>query len=321
MAQEESAGVLGVSVVDDQLRVVEGRKHLNEFQVLEMAHGRVRHRFDFESLEDKNIARRFAEDLNRLCESHHFQVRDAAFSLDSRMVLIKKLPVDTDLDEATLDKQIAWEVSQFTISPLHEYIVDFERLNSVPEKGDVQYVLVVTVRKRIVEYVRQIFKHTDLKLRVVDVDIFSAQRALQLNYNCKENGRIGLVDIGMSKVNVAILQGRNYYYSQEFPLPSNGTGGEETSEATAHLISKELRRIIVDQELGRSVEDLDEIYLYGEGVEDRVLEGLQNAYNVRIDRANPFRKVRLASRLKEEYATARPERFMIAVGAAIRGVQ
>jgi Tfp pilus assembly PilM family ATPase len=69
------------------------------------------------------------------------------------------------------------------------------------------------------------------------------------------------------------------------------------------------------------VEDLSEIFLYGESVEDGVLEGLQNSYDVRIDRANPFKKVKLTPDVKEDIGKARAERFVVAVGAALRGIQ
>ncbi|NIR50773.1 pilus assembly protein PilM [candidate division KSB1 bacterium] len=320
MTQMENAGVLGISLIYDQLRIVEGEKHSNEFQITQIANGRVRRPFTFEVFSGKNLARRFAEDITRLCETQGFQVKEAAFSLDSRMVLIKKIPVDQYLNESKIEDQIIWEVRQFAISPVNEYIVDFEQLKSSQDGSAVKHMLVVIVRKRIVEFVKQIFKHTDLQLKVVDVDIFSAQRALQLNYDYNKVGRVGLIEIEEKKVNFSILEGRNYFLSHEVPFPANNTL-DNRDDTTTQLISKELRRIILDHQIGRTVEDLSEIYLYGEAVEDGVLEGLQNTYNVRIDRANPFKKVKLVTKLRDQINETRSERFMISVGAAIRGIQ
>ena len=80
---------------------------------------------------------------------------------------------------------------------------------------------------------------------------------------------------------------------------STTSANEIQEDSTTRLISKELRKIILDHQLGKSVEDLNEIFLYGEAVEDRVLEGLQNSYDVRIDRANPFKKIKLLSKKKD----------------------
>ncbi|MFQ5823520.1 MAG: type IV pilus biogenesis protein PilM [bacterium] len=320
MAQEDNTGIIGISLVGVQLRMVEGRKSLNEFQISQITQGRVRQPFNFEVFSDKNMARRFAEDITRLYETQNLQVKQAAFSLDSRMVLIKKFPVDKDLTGDKLEEQIFWEVRQFAISPIQEYIVDFEHLNSNLD-GHLNYMLVVVVRKRIVEFLKEIFRHTNLQLKVVDVDIFSAQRALQINYDYGNKDRIGLIDVEEKKLHFSILEGQNYYLSQDIAFPVNNSPMEMQEDTMTRLISKELRRIILDHQLGKSVEDLDEIFLYGEAVEDNVLEGLQNIHDVRIDRANPFRKVKLLSQAKEAVDQARTECFMISVGAALRGIQ
>ena len=195
MAEGEHTQILGISLIDDQLRIVEGRRSSNEFQIIQLAQGRTRHPFNFEALVDKNMPRRFAEDITRLYETRDFQMKQAAFSLDSRMVLIKKLPVDNKLDADEIEPQINWEVKQFAISPVSEYIVDYEPLKSNGTDAS-QDMLVVVVRKKIIEFLKEIFKHTDLQLKVIDVDIFSAHRALQLNYDYNNVAKIGLSDVG-----------------------------------------------------------------------------------------------------------------------------
>ncbi|HEX9654290.1 MAG TPA: pilus assembly protein PilM [bacterium] len=318
---QEGTGILGISLIDDQLRIVEGLKRSEEFHIAQIAQGRVRQPFNFGVFADPNVARRFGEDISRLVETREFQVKDAAFSLDSGMVLIKKIPVDSALAQKELEDHIFWEVRQFSISPLKEYIVDFEGLNRAAVESGPGFMLVVVVRKKIVEFVKQVFKHTSLSLKVIDVDIFSAQRALQLNYEYNHSNKIGLIDLEEKKVNFCILEGRNYFLSQEVSFPATNSHTDTWDDSATRLISKELRRIVLDNQLGKGVEDLNEIYLYGEAVEDKVLEGLQNSYDVRIDRANPFKKVKLMANAKEELNQERAERFMISVGAALRGIQ
>ncbi|MFQ5649209.1 MAG: type IV pilus biogenesis protein PilM [bacterium] len=320
MAQEENTGILGISLVDDQLRIVEGRKEsANEFQVTHLAQGRVRQPFNFEIFSDRNMPRRFAEDITRLCQTQDFGVKDVAFSLDSRMVLVKKVAVDQKLEASRLGEHIGWEVEQFAISPIQEYVVDYEPLNG-STNGPLSSMLVVVVRKKVIRFLKQLFKHTDLRLRVVDVDIFSAQRALQLNYDYTETDKICLINVAEQKVHFTILKGKNFFLAQDI-APPHKRSFARSSESTARSISKELRRIILDHQLGKSVEDLSEIFLYGEAVEDGVLEGLQKSYDLRIDRANPFRKIKLPPQAQEDVSQARTERYMISVGAALRGIQ
>jgi len=319
MAPDEGAGILGISLVHDQVRIVEGVKlSANEFQVNKVAHGRVRQAFTFDVFEDKNMPRRFAEDIMRLCEAHKIEVKNAAFSLDSRMVMVKRLAIDRELKLDDLREHVEWEVRQFVISPVDEYVVDFEQLHT-DENGDLNSILVVVVRKKVVQFLKKLFKHTDLKLKVVDVDVFSAQRALQVNYDSNSSDKICLIDVEGKKIHFSILKGRNFFLTHEVSTSENGAA--EDGLSLTRLISKELRRIILDHQLGKGVEDLNEVYLYGEAVDDSVLEGLQNAYDVHIDCANPFRRIKLLAQAKEDVSQTRGERYMISVGAALRGIQ
>ncbi len=320
MAQEARTGILGVSLVDDQLRVVEGvRESANEFQVTKLAQGRIRQPFDFDVFADKNMPRRFAEDITRLCEAQNFDYTDVAFSLDSKMVLVKKVAVDHDLGGEQVWDHIGWEVRQFAISPVDDYVIDFEEM-AVNSNGPLDNMLVVVVRKKIIQFLKQIFRHTDLNLKVVDVDIFSAQRALQLNYDYSDTDKICLVNVEESKVHFTILKGMSFFLTQDIPF-SQTRRSAKSPESMARSISKELRRIILDHQLGKGVDDLNEVFLYGEGVDDSLVDGLQNSYDVRIDRANPFRKVKLPENAKKDVGQTRSERYMISVGAALRGIQ
>ncbi|MFQ5676365.1 MAG: type IV pilus biogenesis protein PilM [bacterium] len=317
MSAEETQEILGISLIDDQLRIVEGRRNSDEFHITQLAHGRTRQPFTFEALADKNTPRLFAEDISRLYETQKFKVNKVAFSLDSRMVLIKKLPVDSTFAGDKIGNQIQWEVEQFAISPVSEYVVDYESLHS---NGTYNDMLVVVVRKKIVEFIRRVFKNTNLSLKVVDVDIFSAQRALQINYNYDNVEKVGLIDVEERKIHFSILKEAKYFFSKDVQLPS-GDGDENRPESTTRLISKELRRLVLDHQLGKTVEDLNEIFLYGEAVEDAVLENLQNTYDVRIERADPFRKIKLMQKAKQDLAEGRTEPYMISVGAALRGIE
>jgi Tfp pilus assembly PilM family ATPase len=320
MAQEENTGIIGVSLVDDRLRMVEVVRDGGERHISRIAQGTARQIFNHEVFADKNLVGRFAEDINRLYKSENFSQKDIAFCLDSRMVLIKKIPVDIGLEDDEIEKQIQWEVEQFAISPVKEYIIDYEALPS--EEGDkFKDMLVVVVRKKIVRFLRQLFRHTDLHLKFVDVDIFSAQRALQENYEYNNGAKVGLIDIENGNILFSILRGRGFFLSQDIHTPRNNGNDQNYDESTTRLIAKELRRLILDHQLGSGVEDLNEIFLYGDSVEDGVLEGLQNSYDVRIDRANPFKRIKLTSDVREDIEKARAERFVTCVGAALRGIQ
>ena len=113
------------------------------------------------------------------------------------------------------------------------------------------------------------------------------------------------------------------YFSQDIPLSKLGVEGESLrsidDNEMAKIIYRELKRIIQDDQLGDSVEGFSRIFLYGDNVRDGVLEKLQNSFNVKIDKINPFRNVFIGPKvIVDEKISSHPESFTVCVGSALR---
>jgi Tfp pilus assembly PilM family ATPase len=312
-------GMVGISVRDTALRMAELTKAAGESRISRLSQGRVRTALNFAALQDLTLIRRYSEDINRLYETADFQVSAGVFILDSSMVTIKKIPVDVNLQGERLKDHMRWEVEQCMINPLEQYIIDYSPLAAEDGKDFTQIVAVV-VRRTVVEYCKEIFKNTDLQLRAIDVDLFAAQRVFAGNYDSSEDEYVALIDMRQAGCQFSILKGTQFYLTHDFDFQSEAPAQKFDDEQIARLLSKELRRIIIDYKLGKSVEDLRAIYLYGDDVTAPILEMLQNTHNVRIDRANPFKKIKIASQGGEPLVPSQPESFVISVGAALKGL-
>ncbi|MDZ7291284.1 MAG: pilus assembly protein PilM [candidate division KSB1 bacterium] len=314
-------GMVGISIRDTALRMAEASRVAGEPRISRLSQGRVRSVFNFTSFQDHTLIRRYAEDINRLYETADFQFNSSVFILDTNMVMIKRIPVDVNLQGDRLKDHVRWEVEQFMINPLDHYVVDFQSCPPEPGK-DFMQVLVVVARRMVIDYLKEIFDNTDLKLRAIDVDTFAAQRVFEHNYDLNEDEYVALVDVRKENFQVSIVTAKTFLLTQAVDFQSDEAGEllKRGDDHLARLISKELRRIIIDNKLGKSVEDMSAIYLYGDGVTDTVLEALQNTHNVRIDRANPFKKLKIASQGSDPLLQAQPETFVISVGAALKGL-
>jgi hypothetical protein len=76
--------------------------------------------------------------------------------------------------------------------------------------------------------------------------------------------------------------------------------------------------LILDNKIGKDVEDVSSIYVYGDHVTARLLETLQNGRHLRIDRANPFLRLKTANLAGASIWQDNPETFMTSVGAALK---
>jgi len=321
MAFAATNGMVGISIRDTALRMAEVTQVAGESRISRLSQGRVRSALNFTSLQDHTLIRRYAEDINRLYETADFQISSGVFILDSKMVTIKKIPVDVNLQGDRLRNHMRWEVEQCMINPLEQYVVDFAPLPAEDGK-ELAQIVVVVARRSVIDYFKEIFQNTDLQLRAIDVDVFAAQRVFSGNYGGGEDEYVALLDMRKDGFQISLFKGATFYFSQDVDY-QNDEQVEAAKRDDEHLVrhvSKELRRLIIDYKLGKSVEDLRAIYLYGDGVNDRIVEALQNTHNVRIDLANPFKKIKLASPGGEAMTPSQPETFVIPVGAALKGL-
>jgi len=313
-------GLIGISLRDHHLRMTEVTFGPKVRKVINIAKSETRIPFSFEAIEDRSTISTLGEDINSLFDASGFEYNKVALSIDSDFVLIKKIPIDATLDKNELQEHINWEVSQLMISQPDHFIIDYEMLEYSDRFNQAKQVVIVIVRKVVVDYLREVFAATNLQLQAIDVDVFSAQRVLTEVYDLSGDQKIALIDIRKSNLQFSIIY-QGFYLVIEVAYPTDegievSTGKEEH---LARIISKELRRIILDNKLGKSVEDMNEVYLYGDGVEDGIIELLSQAHNVNLHRFNPFEKVNLSESLTNSEITNHPESFVVSFGAAIKG--
>lgn len=312
--------VLGVVLKNDKMKLIEVELTAdNQFRINRIIESKLNFPFMSKTVMEGKYVTEYAEELKNLITKFGFNDRRAAFSLANDLVIIKKYPYDNDLSNEQLIDQIDWEVKQFVYSNNDEYIIDFQKIKlNKPDQPN--QLIIVAVREAVVNYVKQLFSKAKIRLQIVDTDVFAAIRAINRNYECRE-GEIGaLICIDQTGINFTIIDGAEYFTSSNVILDLKpDTSDVAVSENVIRIISKELRKIILDHKLGEKIEDLNRIFLYGDMVQDNVLEALQNAYNIRIDRANPFRRLRFAQNVSvDEYIWSRPETFTVCVGSSLR---
>jgi len=252
----------------------------------------------------------------------HAEPKNVIFTLESSFSLVKKFPVDSNIFENELINQVDWEVKQFSFSPDDEYVVDFQELNSSDEKS-IKEIIIVSVREKIIQQLKKIFSAAQISVNVIDLDVFAAIRAIEMNYDLRVGELVGLVELDDYNMQITILKDKNFYLSQEFSLYKLGVDEKKLSmvgdSEIARFISRELKKIIQDHHLGENLESLNRIFLYGDVVRNNILENLQNNISVRIDKTNPFRNLFIGPKVSiDEKISSHPETFTVCVGSALR---
>jgi len=323
MNEHHNGSMTGIHLRKNSLKLIEVENAANkQYRINKIVQSKLNFPLTIATLSDENIIAKIGNELSQLFSQHSLSSQRVIFCLESPMTLIKKLPYDENLSEEELIDQVDWEVKEFSYSQEDEYIVDFHKLNRSHKRGAPEMVI-VSVREKLISRLKRLFANGRIQVKVIDLDVFAAMRAIEVNYDLREGEMNALIEVNPTGLLFTIIEDKEFYYSQEVSLTKLGLEIDslESSdeEEVAKFISKELRRIILDNKLGENIENLNRIFLYGDMVKDNILENLQNSYNVRIDRANPFRRLLFAPNVSvDENIWSRPETFTVCVGSALR---
>lgn len=326
MASQNHNGLVGVSFSNNRIQLVEIESIGGQYQINKIIQKNANLSFNFPLTFENSgaLTTQIASIIDEIVETHQITIGRAAFALDSQKVLIKKVPLDSDLSGEEIKNQVHWEAEQFVFHSPDRYVVDFNQLSGDRSRG-LSELLIIMARKDIINFLLEVFNKTRLKLQVIDVDIFAAIRAVKANFDYAENEKIGLIDLNPQNAKITLMTRGEYFLSSEATYESNEF--EESNlvnlddDQLTKLISKELRRIILDHKLGRNVEDLDQLFFYGDMLKPQVVENFQHLYDVRITKVNPFRKVRFnAHDVGDELIRNHPEKFVNCVGVALRNI-
>lgn len=314
---------LGIFIKNDNVKLIEVENSpTQQFRINKIIQTKLDLPLDTSSIGDETRMAVIGNQLQQLIKGHHLNVQNVIFTLDSQLTVIKKTPYDESLSDTELIDQVDWEVKQFSYSAEDNYVVDYYKLKST-SKRNANELIIVAIREQLINQLRKMFAAAKLKVRVIDLDVFAAARAIEVNYDLRIGDIVALVEITSAGFLFTIIEDKEYCLSQETPLAKLNLHGNSVElleqEEITKVISKELRRIILDNKLGENIEDINRIFLYGDLVKDDILESLQNTYNIRIDRANPFRRLLFAPNVSvDENIWSRPETFTVCVGSALR---
>jgi len=129
-----------------------------------------------------------------------------AISLSGHSSVIVKRITLPKMTTPELSQSIKFEAEQYIPFDINDVNIDFQILGpSTQEQGQMDVVLVAVKKSLIQDYV-SVVKEAGLTPEVIDVDAFALGNVFELNYNLEEYRNVALVNIGASKTNINIVQ-------------------------------------------------------------------------------------------------------------------
>ncbi len=194
--------------------------------------------FDKEEL-DKDILSEF---LKTIFSDYKIKNRNVAVALSSSFIITKTVSMPLVVDEE-IEQAVMWEAEQYAPFGIDQVNVSYQILKKDKEKNEM-IILIVLVRKDIVESYADALSKARLKVRVVDVDVFAMANAFFENEPDIKRSHSLLVDVGHNSTKLIFIRDEIPTFSRyvEFGF---GPLLEEASE-TLEIPLNEVVRVIED---------------------------------------------------------------------------
>ncbi len=160
-----------------------------------------------------------ADVVRDLFKRHKIKEKNVAISIGGDSVIVKTINMQS-MDEERLSETIAFEAEQYIPYDIGDVNLDYQILGHNEYNPDQMSVLLVAVKKEMVDEYIDLIDMAGLNLRVIDVDAFALQNIYEANYagGEGENSHVALIDIGAVKTSLNILRGVNSQFMRDISL-------------------------------------------------------------------------------------------------------
>ena len=340
-------GLVGLDIGTSSVKAVQLQRLRNRYRLVELGMAPLHP----ETIVDGLImdADAVSSAIRRIFEENRIDTKEVAVSVSGHSVIVKKITVP-EMKAAELRGGIAWEAEQHIPYSIEDVNLDFQILGTgVPGKGEMD-VLLVAVKKDIVNQYLAVISAAGLRAAVVDVDAFAMENAFEMFEQARPDEVVALVNVGAAITTINVLHGGLSEFTRDSSLAGNryteslqkGLGVSYEQAETLKMggvvqghDAADARRVIetVNGELAGEIRRSFEFYrssMQGSAIHRIVLSGgcarlpdlssyLSQALELPVEIANPLREIAADSKkFDPEYLSFIAPQMAVGVGLALR---
>ncbi|UCG78138.1 MAG: type IV pilus assembly protein PilM [Nitrospirota bacterium] len=291
---------------------------------------------------------RLVDFLKELRSKAKFKTKDCVISMSGHSSVIIKRITLPEMSEDELEESIRFEAEQYVPFDIDDVNIDFQILGPKEEPGQMDVIL-VAVKKDIINEFVTVVKDAGMNPVIVDVDAFALENMYEVNYEIQPEANTVLVNIGASTITLNILKGGISAFTRdsaiggniiteaiqkEFNVTYEDAEKLKFGESVEGVSSDEAMSIVysasedIFTEISRSIEyfrstavqeEINEVILCGGCALIRNFdEMLAERINVNVSVVQPFRNVRIPSKMDSAYIEEMAPLAAVATGLALR---
>ncbi|MBI5599529.1 MAG: type IV pilus assembly protein PilM [Deltaproteobacteria bacterium] len=158
--------------------------------------------------------------ISGLIKEQGVKVKDVVSSLTGHSVIIKKVSLPA-MTEEELAESIQWEAEQYIPFPMSDVNIDFQILGEHGEGKGQMEVMLVAVKKDVINDYTNVIKEAGLNPVVVDVDSFALENMMEINYTLAPGESVAMVNIGAGITSISVMAGGVTTFTRSIPMGGN----------------------------------------------------------------------------------------------------
>lgn len=214
---------------------------------------------------------------------------DLSVSMESNLATLKRIPIPDNLDRQEESEQITWDLAQSLIEPLDQYVY-YKTTNSFENDNYTDY-LTIAIRKSIINAIKSMSDLLGLNLIDVSINQLVAEIALRNSLKDQVDGLIVIFKIAASRLESTFLWNGNYYTSHYDRIPLDSISGSTDNDMLTKIKSKVKQMENLFEQITQKQIKVERIFLYGDNIEEKFIQSLQENISVAVFRLNPIQNV------------------------------
>jgi type IV pilus assembly protein PilM len=158
--------------------------------------------------------------IQQVFTENQIKPKDVVVAVSGHSVIVKKIKMQKMKPEELVEA-IGFEAEQYVPYAIEDVNLDFQILGTPDAEATEMDVLLVAVKKDVINDYLSIISTAGLRAVVVDVDAFALENALELAYETEPEQVIALVNLGAAVMNINILQAGMSEFTRDSPLGGN----------------------------------------------------------------------------------------------------
>ncbi len=180
------------------------------------------------------------ENIKTLVDQIKLQNKAVCASLSGTSVIIKRMTLEVP-NMRDLQDQVFWEAEQYLPFDVSEVVMDYQVLSrSKDHKTD---VLLVAVKKTVLETYIKCIQDSDLKAKIIDVDFFALQNLFEANYPMNPAEAVAIIDIGASALKLMVLHAGIPVYTKDSAIGGHNLTSEIQKNLNLSFIDAEILKV------------------------------------------------------------------------------